>query len=120
MSATVYSFSVISTATNIQSCATRATGSLSKAYTDLVGLGDQAAQAAQDAASKDLFSFFPFITSKGLQLAASLTTVMAQLATAVAAATAHIPICGTNAAATAGQQLNTILANVQNCVNQSG
>jgi len=120
MSATVYSFSVISTAANIQSCATPAIGNLSNAYLKLLDLRDQAAQAVQDAASVGFFNILPFITSRGLQIASSVPAVMAQLAIAVPAATAQIPICGATVAATAGQQLSSILANVQSCVNQSG
>jgi hypothetical protein len=83
-------------------------------------LRDQVAQAAQEAAAGGLSSSFTSILSRALQLAASLTSVLAELAIAMPAATAQIPICGAMVAATTGQQLNTILADVQSCINHSG
>jgi len=120
MYVTVYRFTAISTGTNIRSCAAPAIGRLYKAYLDLLNLRDQAAQVAQETAAVSLGNLFQFGISRGLQLAASFTSVGTELATALPAATAQIPICGATAAATAGQQLNTILANVQSCIIQSG
>jgi hypothetical protein len=116
MSVTVQSLLVISTGANVQNCATSAIGNLSYAYSDLLNLSSQAAQIVQEVAAANIFTVFSVITSRGLQLASSLTSVLLELATAVPIATAQIPICGATVAAAAGQQLNTIFANVQSCV----
>jgi hypothetical protein len=120
VSLTVYSFTVISTGIDIQNCATSAIRNLSFAYSDLLNISSQAPQIAQGAAPGNIFNVFSVITSRGLQLVASFTSVLIKLTTGVPTATAQIPLCGVTAAGTAGQQLNTILANVQNCALRSG
>jgi len=115
MTVTLYRLTVISTGPNIQSCVKPAMDRLSDAYTTLVDLRDQAAQEA--AAGGPFFMFSP---PRVLQLAASFTSILAELFIAMPAATAQIPICGATAATTASRQLNNILADVQRCINQSG
>jgi len=60
------------------------------------------------------------ITISGRQLSTNLPIVMTQVNTAFSNFTTQLSACGTTAAATAGQQLNAILANVQSCTQNSG
>ena len=120
MTVTLYRLTVISTVRNFQSCVAPTRNRSSTAYTNLVDLRDQVAQAAQEAAAGGLSSFFTLSPPKVLQLAASFTSVLAETFIAMSAATAQIPICGATAEATAGQQLTTIWPDVQSCINQSG
>ena len=60
------------------------------------------------------------ITISGRQLSTNLPIVMTQVNTAFSNFTTQLSACGTTGAATAGQQLNTILANVQSCTQNSG
>ena len=61
MHVTVYSFSVISTATNMQNCVTATTSNLSNAYADLKNMSGVAAGLSQDVltAQKTLESLKP-------------------------------------------------------------
>jgi hypothetical protein len=96
-------------------------------FANIVNINNQTAQLlkeAQAAASNfDLGFFFLrlpiLLASSGMTVAANVASVFTQMTTVVATATVQIPICGANVAASIGQQLNTILANVQNCT-QSG
>jgi len=132
MSVTVYCFTVMSTATNIQNCAAPLVNNLSSAYSNALNINGQTAQLQQQAQNAlnniNIFNPLSFlalpavaanIASSGVQLAASVPVALAQLTTALLNALTQIPACGTTAATTAGQQLNNTLANVQRCT-QSG
>jgi acyl CoA:acetate/3-ketoacid CoA transferase beta subunit len=135
MSVTVYSFIVISTGTNVQNCSTTLINNLFSAYANVLNISGQAAQLQQEAqqAANIINNFNIFniasilglpglladIMSRGMQLALQVPNVLTQMTTAISNATTQLPTCGPNAAATASQQLNTIWANVQSCV-QSG
>jgi hypothetical protein len=135
MSITLHSFIAISTGTNVQNCATPLINNLFSAYANVLNVSGQVAQLQQEAQEAaniinnlnifNMASIFGLpglladITSRGMQLALQVPNVLTQMTTAISDATAQLPTCGPNAAAAASQQLNTIWANVQRCV-QSG
>jgi len=127
MSVTLYSFSLISTATDIQNCVTPLVTNVSNAFTDLMNMNSLATLLQQEVqALQNPFNLLNFpaiianITSQAVQIASSVPNDLTTLTTAIPNALTQIPACGNTAAASAAQQLNAILASVQTCVQNSG
>jgi hypothetical protein len=118
----VYSFSFVSTANDVQTCVTNGTTALYSAFNDLINISNLTAQIQQEVqAAQNPFNalYLPYILgsimSQVTQITTSLPGDIATLTTAIP----NAMTCANNAATAAGQQLNSILASVQSCV-QSG
>ena len=139
MSINLYSFCIISTETDIPNCVMQFVYNMLFAVNNVGNLSSQAAQLqtqVQEAqniiSNSNIFNIFNIfnnlrlrgwianITTSGRQLSTNLPIVMTQVNTAFSNFTTQLSACGTTGAATAGQQLNTILANVQSCTQNSG
>jgi len=127
MSVTLYSFSLISTATDIQNCVTSLVSNVYNAFTDLMNLNSLATQLQQEVqALQNPFNILNFpalianITSQAIQIASSVPNDISTLTTAIPNALTQIPSCVAPVETTAAQQLNAILASVQSCIQSSG
>ena len=127
MSVTLYSFSLISTATDIQNCLTPLVTNVYNAFTDLMNLNSLATQLQQEVqALQNPFNILNFpalianITSQAIQIASSVPNDISTLTTAIPNALTQIPSCVAPVESTAAQQLNAILASVQSCIQSSG
>jgi len=127
MHVTVYIFSVISTATNIQNCVTVVVSPIYNAYENLINMSSVAAGLSQEAqAAENIFNGFSLpaiiqnITSSITEIATSLPNDIAVLTTGIPNAIAQLSSCVNNTIEAAIQQFDNILVAAQGCVNQSG
>ena len=127
MHVTVYIFSVISTATNIQNCVTVVVSPIYNAYENLINMSSVAAGLSQEAqAAENIFNVFSLpaiiqnITSSITEIATSLPNDITVLTTGIPNAIEQISECATNAIGLASVTFNNILEAAQTCVNQNG
>jgi hypothetical protein len=126
MSVNVYSFTFVSTVNGVQICITNVATNMYNAFTDLVTISNLTTQIQQEIQAAEnpwnvlsVPSLIASMASQITQITTSLPIDIATLTTGIPNAMTQIPTCATNVATAAGEQLNSILASVQNCI-QSG